>query len=121
MRTMKNIWEPVKITPNSLSGRWVSSSRMPNNREAWILDIDCQYGETTITLNPNSGVMSLPLWEKNLFNKMFERKSMLNIAEKSSIITSSDDISSETMRMMSDALKEADEVAQRIKETLRNN
>jgi TPR repeat protein len=102
MRAMKNIWEPVKITPNSLSGRWVSSSRMPNNREAWILDIDCQYGETTITLNPNSGVMSLPLWEKNLFNKMFERKSMLNIAEKSSIITSSDDISSETMRMMSD-------------------
>ena len=32
----------------------------------------------------------------------------------------SDEIS-ETMRMMSDALKEADEVAQRIKETLRNN
>ncbi len=101
MRTLKNVWQPVTITPEMLRGRWVSSSRMPNNREAWIIDIDCQYDDIAITLNENSGVMSLPLWNKNLFNAMFERNSLLNIAKKSSIITSSDDISSETMRMLS--------------------
>lgn len=99
-RNSKNIWKPTKISMEDLNGRWVSGSRMPNNRETWIFDIDCQGYEINITLNSNSGVLSIQQWDENILNSIFERTSLINMADKSSFITSSDDISFETMQMI---------------------
>ncbi len=52
----------VSIDKN-LTGRWVSTSKAENGREAWILDVKEVNGEFWITINNKSAVKSTPLFD----------------------------------------------------------
>lgn len=97
-RSKSIVCSTSNIDPRLLKGRYVSGSRLKNNRETWILDIDIQQNEIRITINPNSGVLSLPQWQQG---QLFERTLLQNLANNGNTITTEEDITSETMQMIS--------------------
>lgn len=55
---------PVRpASAQSLTGRWVSNTRVENGREAWILDVKEVDGEYWITINSKSAVRNTELFE----------------------------------------------------------
>lgn len=97
-RVRSRVMTGMDIAPENLVGRWVSFSRLGNNREVWILDIEYVHDEIRITLNNNSGILSVPQWRQG---GLFERESLLAIANAGNVITKEADITSETMQMFS--------------------
>lgn len=96
-RTKSRVKSPLNIDLAHLVGRWVSSSRMPDNREAWIIDVALEQNDLRFTLSPQSGIFQRGQWTQGT---LLERTSLINIANSESIITSRDDISAETMSML---------------------
>lgn len=60
----KVVTEPVKSDlVQNLTGRWVSTAKAPNGREAWILDIKDVNGEYWISINSKSAIKNTSLFE----------------------------------------------------------
>ncbi len=96
--TIATMWNNSTIDLSNLSGRWVSNSRLPNNREIWIFDIDAQQDDIKITLNPNSGILNVKEWKNQ---QLFTTKKPYGI-DFNKKVKSSNDIYNETLQMIKD-------------------
>ncbi len=94
--TIAAMWDNSAIDLSNLSGRWVSNSRLPNNRETWIFDIDAQQNDIKIALNPNSGILNAKEWKNQ---NLFTPKKLYGI-DSNIMDNSSNDIYNETLQMI---------------------
>ena len=94
--TIDAMWDISTVDRSNLSGRWVSNSRLPNNREMWILDIDAEQDDIKIALNPNSGILNIKEWENR---QLFITRKPYGI-DHGTGHQSGDDVNIETLQMI---------------------
>lgn len=95
--TIDAMWNPSTLDISELSGRWVSASRLPNNREIWIIDIDARQDDIKVSLSPNSGILNVKEWNEK--HQLLSSPDYYGI-DNTKYSVSDNDIYTETLQMV---------------------